>query len=297
MRSRIFRLFDLLSNRKWDLIFYKRILFDKEFRRTMRSNKKLRNLHKGKRCFIVGNGSSLNKMDLTKISNEMVFTVNYIMANHELYQTLNSDYHIIIDPNFLSLNPDTHPEDVESINRLRRINYENKKPVCIIREDAKKPFDKYGVSKILDIHYIFQHINFSDNYSAEIDLSKNMPTSQNVIQAAIFSAIYMGFSKIYLIGVDMTSIFFAFESDEDGNPVVLKDSYAYKFSEKELKNVTTKKRFYYDNEFMMNDYAKTFRIYKMIRKYAERKNIEIYNATKGGGLDVFERVRYESLFS
>ena len=135
----------------------------------------------------------------------------------------------------------------------------------------------------------------TDKYSSEISMSKNMPSPQNVIQAAIFSAIYMGFKKIYLIGVDMTSVFMTYEADDDGKTVILKDSHAYSFSEKEINTMLN--RFRYDNEFMMKDYAIVFSIYKKIKKYAEKNNIEVYNATKGGGLDVFDRVRYESLFS
>jgi hypothetical protein len=33
-----------------------------------------------------------------------------------------------------------------------------------------------------------------------------------------------------------------------------------------------------------------------MRQYTESKNVKIFNATKGGMLDVFERVKFEKLF-
>lgn len=293
MRLLFINLFDVLSNFKWDLKLLYKLVFQKEFRKTIQLNKKFKNLHFGERCFVVGNGPSLKKLDLTKLENEIVFTVNNIMSNLDLYKTLNSDYHVLIDPNYLKLNPNV-PEDMESIYLLKQINYENKKPICIVREDAKKPFKKLRIDKQLDLYYIFQHRNITNNYSSRISMCWNMPSSQNVTQAAIFSAMYMGFSKIYLIGIDMTSVFLTYEANEDGKPAILKDSHAHGFSEKEVKTILTRDKL--DNEFMLYDYAKTFTIFKRIRKYAERKGISIINATKGGGLDVFERMPFDSLF-
>ena len=41
-----------------------------------RKLKALKNKHKGKRCFVIGNGPSLNKMDLSLLKNEYTFGVN-----------------------------------------------------------------------------------------------------------------------------------------------------------------------------------------------------------------------------
>ena len=36
--------------------------------------------------------------------------------------------------------------------------------------------------------------------------------------------------------------------------------------------------------------------YKAAKKYAEENGIKIYNATRGGKLEIFERVEYDTLF-
>ena len=75
MRKKILRFFDLVSNFKWKMIFLLKKITDSKFRITINLNKKLENNHKGKRCFTVGNGPSLKKMDLSHLTNEIVFTV------------------------------------------------------------------------------------------------------------------------------------------------------------------------------------------------------------------------------
>lgn len=293
MRKFINNLLDNISNIKWDMYFYSQMLFSKEFRHLINSNRKYRNIHSGERCFIVGNGPSLKRLDLTKIHNEIVFTVNDIMSNKDIYTTLNSDYHILIDPNYLLLDPNLQA-DRASIEKLKDINYEDKKPVCFVRHDAQSAFMKYEISSLLNLQYIYQHRYITDNYSTKISTSKNMPASQNVIQAAIFTAIDMGFKDIYLIGVDMTSVFLTYEADDEGQPIIMENSHAHDYSEESKLDILT--RFKYDNEFMLYNYANTFTIFKHIRKYTEKRGVNVFNATKGGGLDVFERVRYESLF-
>jgi hypothetical protein len=56
-----------------------------------------KDVHKGERCFLVGNGPSLAALDLRKLHGELAFTVNrgYLAANLGLPQT---PYYIITDP-------------------------------------------------------------------------------------------------------------------------------------------------------------------------------------------------------
>ena len=56
-----------------------------------------RNLHKAERCFLVGNGPSLAKLDLQKLVGEVAFTVNrgYLAARLGLPKT---PYYVITDP-------------------------------------------------------------------------------------------------------------------------------------------------------------------------------------------------------
>ena len=60
---------------------------NKEIRALVGSNAEFKDIHKGQRCFIVGNGPSLNDEDLSLLENEYVFTVNKIKdGNVKEYQ-------------------------------------------------------------------------------------------------------------------------------------------------------------------------------------------------------------------
>jgi hypothetical protein len=260
----------------------------------MDSNKKFHNLHKSKRCFIIGNGPSIKGMNLELLKNEIVFSVNNIMNNKEVYNAIRSDYHILIDPLYAKLDISLQ-EDLDQIKLLEEINYLDKKPILITDYESFDSFDLYGLNKILNIHYLYQHNNILDSYHSVKRMSRNFPSSQNVIQCAMFSAIDMGFEKIFLIGCDMTSFLSAYEFNADGERMILENNHIYKYSESDLKMII-KDSNKYDNEFILDEYSRNFRIFKKINKYANKNNISIYNAGIGGGLDVFTRVNYESIF-
>ena len=236
MRSFIFNFLDQLSNVKWDTKYYINVIFKAEFRKALHNNKRFKNLHKEERCFIVGNGPSLNKLDLTKLKDEITFTVNNIMQDRDIYESVNPNYHVFIDPLYFNLNPDVSL-DKTRIELLKSINYQNNKPVCFTSVEGYSAYQKYGLSNHLRLYYLYQHKTLTTGFSGEIELSKNIPSSQNVVQAAIFAAIYMGFKEIYLIGCDMTSIFLTFESNTEGEQEITKDVHAYKYSESEKKSM------------------------------------------------------------
>lgn len=80
-------------------------------------------------------------------------------------------------------------------------------------------------------------------------------------------AVYMGIKELYLIGVDFN--------------YSLKNNHFYK-NEIGIQNI-------FDKE---NVYAG----YLAAKQYADSHGIKIYNATRGGKLEVFPRVDFDSLF-
>ncbi|UHA57898.1 hypothetical protein KDJ21_013460 [Metabacillus litoralis] len=98
----------------------------------------------------------------------------------------------------------------------------------------------------------------------------------------------MGFKKIYLIGVDHN---YAINRNEDGT---------YKIN-KELLGKDHFDRNYYNSWF--NDEKKPStntelmnKSYIAAKNYCDKNGIEIYNATRGGKLEVFPRVNFDELF-
>ena len=96
-------------------------------------------------------------------------------------------------------------------------------------------------------------------------------------------AAYMGFKKIYLIGIDHT---FSKIIDKNGN---VHDGVISKGEEHAA---------FLGNYNLPNgsEVYKAENAYCAARKYCEMNNIEIYNATRGGMLEIFERTDFDSLF-
>ena len=82
-------------------------------------------------------------------------------------------------------------------------------------------------------------------------------------------AVYMGFKEIYLLGCDC---------DYNGEKQHFAD---------------------YGLTVNINDRpeAKMFNAYKTAKEYADKHDIKIYNASRGGKLEIFERVNFDELFS
>lgn len=101
------------------------------------------------------------------------------------------------------------------------------------------------------------------------DIENKINAGATVTFVALQIAMYMGFKEIYLLGVDCN---------------YLKGSKKNHFLEDEV--VDNKDHNVYS---MILDY-------QAVQKYAEKNDIKIFNATRGGALEVFPRVDFDSLF-
>ena len=81
MKERLlWMMYALLGRRFGDIILMKIMNLtrrDKRIKKIIKHNKKFNNIHKGERCFILGNGPSLREVDLGLLENEFVFTCNF----------------------------------------------------------------------------------------------------------------------------------------------------------------------------------------------------------------------------
>lgn len=117
--------------------------------------------------------------------------------------------------------------------------------------------------------------------STPVDLSR-VPPIWSVSELAITIAVYMGFEKIYLLGIDhdwFNGLFVYFYDH--------KTQHALKPDEKQLDVV--------DAEFQMRRHAEIFRKYKYL--YGIKQNIYNANANPNHYLDVFPKVDFDSLFA
>lgn len=264
------------------------LALDTEQKKTLRKNLVYKNRYKNKRCFIVGNGPSVNKQDLSFLKDELVFTVNYFPKS-SIYEQVKSNFHIMLDPFIFQFDLEKE-EDREKLAFFEKINIADNQPICFFPYASREVIKKNQLDLRLNISYIGMAGFFYENYSREFDLCKHVPGFCNVVQFAIEIAIYMGFKEIYLLGCDMTG--YEQISVLAGKEVEL---HAYEMSENEKKAIKNTHAQINPEQFFEGFY-KMFADYRRLYEYSKQREIHLYNATQGGVLDSLPRVDYNKLF-
>jgi len=281
---------NLIDNYRRDLIYTMKRMLSKDLRTELKKTKALEQKHKGERCFIVGNGPSLKHHDLSKLTNERVFTVNYMMKS-ERFKTLNPDYHLFFDPIVFGLDPKVKA-DKERIDMIDSTLVSNPKLTYIIPYRRRANFIKLFPKHLFK--FIYNYKTFTPQIKNVSQLHRITPGFQNVIIYAINCAIYMGFKEVYLIGVDMTGFLEHFEY----NKVNSQWGHSYAKTDEEIAFVLkTLKEKNIDNEFYLKTYGKTLEHLKLIFSHASKNNVKLLNASGHGAIDFIPRVDYDELFT
>lgn len=225
-----------------------------------------KNKYKGKRCFVVCTGPSLRLEDAERLKNEYTFGVNGI---YSLFRKTDwrPTFYCTYDPRFI-------------YNHRKKTNF-NFDDYCVerafISDYDKKEIDKLG-RKFTRIQYV--PFNYLDHYVTGTQqvykYSKNplycCYDTQTVANFCINLAHYMGFSEIYLLGVDC--------------------------------NYSVEQA-YFDGS--KNDSAPSYPVCAaiqrlliegctFIKKKMDKYGVKVFNATRGGKLEVFPRVDFDTLF-
>ncbi|WP_246943871.1 6-hydroxymethylpterin diphosphokinase MptE-like protein [Bacillus pinisoli] len=229
-----------------------------------RQIKSLKNIHLNKRCFIIGNGPSLTTGDLSKLHNEITFAFNRIY-----YLFNQTDWR----PTYYCAEDDkTITKSKEEINNL---NIKNKFFPINFPRDNKIQFKnaKYYIFK-------FGDRNIEPKFSK--DIVKGIYWGNTVAYTAIQLAVYMGIKEIYLLGVDHN---FSKMINDKGEIII--DETAKDYFTNEYNNDK--------NDLYIPNVDISTRAFLAAKNYADKHNIKIYNATRGGKLEVFERVNFDNI--
>jgi hypothetical protein len=232
----------------------------------------LKDRHKGKRCFIICNGPSINKQDLKLLKNEISFSVSngYLHKDYNIYKP---SYHVL--PTVYSKYFDENTQ----LKWFKEMDQATRHQKVFLSYDNKDLITKQSLFSDRVFFLRFRK-DLKKGLHDGIDLTKDLPVIRTVPHICIFIAIYMGFNKIYLLGCDHDSIL------QGGKHI-----YFYDEKESLIKQVLE-----CSFETHLRNYVKLIDYYKIVKSYTERRGIKIYNATAGGLLDVFPRVKFESLF-
>lgn len=220
-----------------------------------------KNIHKGQRCFIVATGASLSAKDLETLylHNEKCISMNRIY-NIFGNTSWRPDYYMI--------------EDMLMIEDLSREIADMDIPVKFIASEPASYWEQDGLKNSIK----YQLFNL-DHQGDDLPLFSSKAErciyeGSTVTYACIQMAVYMGFREIYLLGVDF---------NYSSNLYDEKNHFAG-----------------YQRDGMVRLNAvqpeRMKAAYQSAREYADANGIYIYNATRGGKLEVFERVGFDAIF-
>lgn len=223
--------------------------------------------HKGQRCFIIGNGPSLNKLDLKMLQNEITFGVNGIYLNKEKMGFLPTYY--VIEDYLIA-------ED-----RASEIN--------ALQVEAKfiPTYLDYTLAKTHDAVNFNAYLNYSDTSFKPLfsnNCLRRVGVGGSVTFMCLQIAYYMGFDEVYMIGFDHN---YPKVQKSESSIIVTADKDENHF----IPNYYTKGERWHDPNVERMEMG-----FSSANEFFTKNNRKVYNATYGGHLEVFERKDYDKIF-
>jgi hypothetical protein len=231
-----------------------------KYRESMRRIRRYQNLHAGKRCFILGNGPSLKQTDLSLLNGEFSFCTNriYLMLDQLGFKPT---YYVCSN----ELIVEQCGRDIENLPMPKFIGWHNR--------------DLLNFTN--DMTFLWTRCGLRSWFFT--DLTEGCWEGNTVTMVAIQLAYYMGFSDVYLLGVDHS---YKFEGTPHAEQLSTGDD---------------------PNHFAPNYFGKGFRwhlpdlegselAYRVAKHMYQINGRRIYDATVGGKLQVFPKVNFNNLF-
>lgn len=218
----------------------------------------LKDKHLGQRCFIIGNGPSLRRTDLSLLKHEYTFGLNRIYL---LFEELGfaTSYHVTVN--------------------------------TLVAEQCGKEIARLPCTKFMAWHT--RHlVDFTpdmmfllsrDGPSFYTTVTRGVWEGATVTYVAMQIAYYLGFRKVILVGVDHS-----FQTQGQPHTTVV--------SQGDDCNHFSEQYFGQGFRWQLPDLETSELAYRLAREQFERFGGEIIDATVGGKLQVFRKVPFESCF-
>ena len=230
---------------------------------------KYKNKYKGKRCFVIGNGPSLRAEDLDKLekNGEITFACNKI---HNIFPRTcwRPDFYFLIDVWVLK-------------SQTKELLNIEPKECCFYNYGFCNGYILWNdKDNIVPIYHMPEQDSVDRLTRFSKDISIHHCVGASVTYTMLQTAYYMGFESVYLIGCDHFA-----ESLEKTKEI--KHFYENK---NEVVWDLTPEYTKIDNHLKLNN------DYQAAKLAFEEDGRNIYNATRGGYLEVFKRADFDALF-
>ncbi len=224
---------------------------------------KMKDIHKGKRAFIIGNGPSLKETDLSKLKNEIMFGMNRIYLAFPEWG---------FSTTYLCVTNDLVVEQfVDDITAL-----------TIPKFIAWRSHRHFNQDMFLKDIPTFAYTSYTGPRFAT-DARGRIWEGATVTNLALQLAYHMGIEKAILIGVDHN-----FKDKGEANKTVV--------SEGDDPNHFMPNYFGKGIKWQLPDLDTSEIGYTFAREAYRKVGREVVDATVGGKLNIFQKVNYESLF-
>jgi hypothetical protein len=238
-------------------------------------NRPLQNAHKGAACFILATGPSIRTQELLPLRDHLCIAVsNFIVHPH--YATISPRYHCIAP---------FHPPITEQGFQAW---------LDEIGASAARSALFFGLTDVGRVmaneHTRDRELHFIDfqrhaRLSTPVDLSRSVPGVTSVSIMALYVALHLGCSTIFLLGFDHDVVLHIGETRhfyDVRQHALMRDGY----SEWQTGGGET------PVEYNCRSVVALWRQYREIKRVAESSGVRIVNLTPGSLLDVFPRGEY-----
>jgi len=219
------------------------------------------NKHVGERCFVIGNGPSLKKTDLSLLENEESFGANrlYLLFDEvDFRPTYYCSVNALVQEQF--------GDDMGKLDMDKFFNW-----------DCRKHFTPSD-----DLMFIKGKLSLKD-IAFQPDVTCQIGSGGTVTIASLHLAYYMGFKQVILIGCDHSFV-------EKGTPNKTISN------DKDDVNHFHPDYFPKGASWQLPDFVKNEVAYRKVKEAFEADGREVIDATIDGKLQVFRKMDYNSLF-
>jgi len=219
----------------------------------------LRDIHRGQRAFIIGNGPSLKQTNLELLKNEYTFGMNRIYL---LFPKLGftTSYYLSVN----SLVIEQCSQDIRELPVLKFLSWRSRHLI--------QPTDDM----------IFLHTTYTGPTFAR-DARRRMWEGATVTYVALQLAYFMGFEQVILIGVDHS-----FSTKGKPNTTIV--------SQTDDPDHFDGQYFGKGFRWQLPDLETSELAYQMAREAYSQAGREVLDATINGKLTIFPKVKYDTLF-
>lgn len=250
----------------------------------------------GKSLYVLGNGPSLKEVlstDADFLSGQDLFAVNKFFLTPQ-FQILKPRYYMLLDPAF-NVSANTLPKYLRMQKDILRAFADTVTWPMILfvptytdmQEQWTQLQESNGNIKVFYTSIVCGTASQSLK-QALYKRSLAMPAPTNVLVAAIFIGLNMGYSEINVLGGDHSWVR-DLKVDENNNLSVL-DAHFYGGGEVSCVNAGERDSAYTMSS-LLSAWASSYESYFELNAYAETIGSKVYNLTEGSYIDAFPRRR------